>query len=235
MKPFSALVLAIVAAAALALVSCGPSDEAIREIVRDEVAKVDLPPGPQGPPGPRGDRGESGLRGEIGRLGPTGPEGPQGEAGPQGPRGQAGPKGESGDAGPQGERGLRGERGEAGPPGEAGPQGEPGPRGERGATGPPGEQGPPGPPGPEGSISEALTSLEVEELIIRVPGGVGYIIVRGGVGNKVADIRWYDSETDEIVGEIIAGSNIGMRLSARGPDGKWTDVCIDGGEILVCP
>ena len=80
-----------------------------------------------------------------------------------------------------------------------------------------------------------LTSLEVEELIIRVPGGVGYIIVRGGVGNKVADIRWYDAETDEIVGEIIADSKQGMRLSSKSAEGEWTDVCIDGGEITVCP
>ena len=234
MKPVSALVLASVAVAALALVSCGPSDEEIREIVRNEVNSLELPTGPQGPAGPKGERGPTGLRGEIGRLGPEGPQGLQGEVGPQGPTGESGPKGEPGGAGPPGEPGPRGEPGAPGPSGDAGPRGEVGPRGARGETGPRGEPGQEGPPGPEGSISEVLTSLEIEELIVRVPGGVGYIVIRGGVGNKVADIRWHDSETDEIVGEIIAGSSQGMRLSSKGSDGKWTDVCIDGDEIVVC-
>ena len=235
MKSVSALVLSIVAVAALTLVSCGPSNDEIREIVRDEVNRIDIPAGPPGPAGPRGDRGATGIRGDIGRLGPEGPPGPQGEAGPQGPGGEAGPKGDPGTAGPPGETGPPGARGETGSQGEVGPRGEAGPRGARGETGLPGEQGPEGPPGPEGSFSEVLTSLEVEELIIRVPGGVGYIIIRGGVGNKVADIRWYDAETDEIVGEIIAGSSRGMKLSSKSAEGEWTDVCIDGGEITVCP
>ena len=235
MKSVSALVLSILVVAALTLVSCGPSNDEIREIVRDEVNRIDIPAGPPGPAGPRGDRGATGIRGDIGRLGPEGPPGPQGEAGAQGPAGDPGPKGEPGDAGPRGEAGPAGARGEAGPPGEVGPRGEAGPRGLRGEPGPQGEPGPEGPPGPAGAISEVLTSLEVEELIIRVPGGVGYIIVRGGVGNKVADIRWYDSETDEIVGEIIADSKQGMRLSSKSAEGEWTDVCIDGGEITVCP
>ncbi len=235
MKSVSALVPVIVAVAALTLVSCGPSDAEIREIVREEVSSIEVPAGPPGPAGPRGDRGPTGVRGDIGRLGPAGPPGPEGEAGPQGPTGRAGPKGDAGDAGPPGETGPQGARGETGPPGEVGPPGEAGPRGARGETGPPGEQGPEGPQGPVGSLSEVLTSLEVEELIIRVPGGVGYIVIRGGVGNKVADIRWHDSETDDIVGEIVAGTRQGLKLSSKNAAGEWTDICIDGGEVTVCP
>ena len=235
MKSVNALVLTSVAVAALALVSCGPSDEEIQEIVRNEIDRIELPAGPQGQPGPRGPQGVRGVTGPQGVMGPPGLQGPQGEAGPEGASGKVGPKGDPGDTGPRGETGLRGPSGDPGPSGGMGPRGEVGPRGARGETGPRGEQGPEGPPGPEGTFREAVSSLEVEELIIRVPGGVGYIIIRGGVGNKVADIRWHDSETDDIVGEIIAGTSQGMRLSSKGTDGKWTDVCIDGGEVVACP
>lgn len=235
MKSVSALVIATVAVAALTLVSCGPSDDQIREIVRDEVGRLELPAGPPGPAGLRGDRGPTGTQGESGRPGPEGPQGPQGETGPEGPRGAPGVKGEPGAAGPQGEPGAAGPQGEAGTPGEVGPRGAAGPSGARGEPGPRGDQGPEGPQGPAGSLSEVLTSLEVEELIIRVPGGVGYIVIRGGVGNKVADIRWHDSETDEIVGEIVAGTRQGLKLSSKNAEGEWTDICIDDGEIVPCP
>ena len=112
--------------AAGAALACGPSDEEIRrmvqtetaqlatqlgETVRDEVAKLELPQGPDGPQGPQGERG------------PQGAEGERGLQGPQGEQGRQGAQGERGVQGPQGERGAQGAQGEDGPQGSRGPQG----------------------------------------------------------------------------------------------------------------
>ena len=59
------LVLVILTAAVM--VSCGPTDTEVREMVRAEVAKISLPAGEQGEAGPQGPQGQ------------TGPQGPQGE------------------------------------------------------------------------------------------------------------------------------------------------------------
>ena len=74
--------------------------------MQSEIAKLELPQGPQGEPGPQGPAGAAA------------PQGPQGERGPQGPAGAAAPQG------PKGERGLQGAAGPQGPRGEPGPQGE---------------------------------------------------------------------------------------------------------------
>ena len=172
---FSFLVL-LAAGAALA---CGPSDEEIRRMVqseteqwetqmrdavRDEVAKLELPQGPAGPPGPQGERGVQGEQGE------RGPQGTQGERGAQGTQGEHGPQGEPGNQGPQGERGVQGPqgvRGAQGPQGEQGmqgPQGEPGPQGGRGAQGPTGPQGVAGSPAEIPAVFETLSVRELRVL-----------------------------------------------------------------------
>ena len=81
----------------IAAVSCAPTEAEIRELVRAEVAKIEIPTGEQGPPGL------------------TGPRGYPGEPGPQGPKGEVGPRGAPGR---QGEMGAQGERGFPGRPGD---------------------------------------------------------------------------------------------------------------------
>lgn len=56
--------------------------------LRDEVAAMQLTPGPQGPAGP------------VGQQGPQGPVGPQGPAGPAGATGPVGPQGPPGSSSP---------------------------------------------------------------------------------------------------------------------------------------
>ena len=112
----------IVLLAAGAALACGPSDEEIRrmvqsetaqweaqmrEAVRDEVAKLELPQGPAGPQGPQGERGAQGLQGERGL------QGAQGERGVQGVQGEPGTQGPRGEQGAQGPRGEQGEQGPA--------------------------------------------------------------------------------------------------------------------------
>lgn len=58
-----------------------------KEFVQEQIAAIELMPGPQGP------RGEQGFQGETGPQGPMGPQGDQGEIGPQGPQGPQGDKG----------------------------------------------------------------------------------------------------------------------------------------------
>ncbi|MBI5405229.1 MAG: collagen-like protein [Candidatus Kerfeldbacteria bacterium] len=55
--------------------------------LREQIAEIELMPGPVGPAGPQGEPGPIGPQGEIG---PAGPQGVQGEPGPQGPAGTAG-------------------------------------------------------------------------------------------------------------------------------------------------
>ena len=103
----------------VSLIACAPSDEELRRLVRDEVAKIELPQGPTGPQGPQGE---------------PGPQGRQGEQGPQGERGVIGPPGIRGERGAPGEKGEQGERGERGIQGQRGEQGDPGPQGAPGRT-----------------------------------------------------------------------------------------------------
>lgn len=124
------------------------SEYAKVSFVEEQIAAIELTPGPQGEQGPQGERGEKGDKGDQGEVGPQGPQGIQGEQGPQGERG------------PQGEQGLQGERGLQGEPGNQGERGERGERGEQGPEGPPGrdgiagEQGAMGPQGPQGIQGE---------------------------------------------------------------------------------
>lgn len=129
----------------------------------EQIAQIELLPGPKGPqgePGPQGPKGDKGDKGDTGEQGPQGEPGPQGlpgatgEQGPVGPAGPAGPKGDQGIQGIQGEKGDKGDTGATGPQGEQGPrglQGEPGPAGPSGPQGPQGEPGIQGPQGPAGA------------------------------------------------------------------------------------
>ena len=69
MKLRSSTVVVLVVAASVAPMACAPTDEEIRELVRAEVARIELPSGTEGP------RGVPGVQGD---QGPAGPEGPAG-------------------------------------------------------------------------------------------------------------------------------------------------------------
>ena len=124
------------------------SEYAKVEFVEEQIAAIELMPGPQGEKGEQGPEGPMGPQGEIGLQGEAGPQGPQGPEGPQGPQGNVGPQGEQGERGEQGPQGERGEQG---------PQGEMGIQGEKGEIGPQGEVGPQGPQG----IS--VVNVEIDE------------------------------------------------------------------------
>ena len=161
---FPLTTLNLILAIALVGVACAPSDEQIQRIVKAEVAKLELPPGPAGPRGEVGPRGEQGIAGPAGPRGERGFMGSQGERGIAGPTGPQGARGERGFTGPQGEQGIagpagsRGERGEVGPQGERGLPGTRGPQGVRGLPGPKGDKGDPGPQGPPGESAAAPTA-----------------------------------------------------------------------------
>ena len=232
-------VLSVVLISAL-VIGCAPSEAEIRGMVLAEIAKVEIPAGPAGPQGERGERGIVGPRGGpgvVGLQGEPGPQGEQGIAGPQGERGEQGPQGEQGIAGPQGgrgEQGPQGEQGIAGPQGERGEQGTAGLRGEQGIAGPQGERGEQGPKGDSGDLPEFPTSIELEKLTLRSPDGNSHIIIRSGRGDNIAHIRWYDSETEDLVGEVIAGASDGMVLRSKDRNGRWTEICIDADRIFNC-
>ncbi len=127
--------------------------------VDQEIANIELTPGPQGESGPQGPAGPKGDTGDTGATGPQGPAGADGQdgapggIGPQGPPGPKGDKGDTGDTGaigPQGPAGADGQDGQDGAPGGIGPQGPPGPKGDKGDTGDTGAIGPQGPAGADG-------------------------------------------------------------------------------------
>lgn len=87
------------------------------EKLQEQIANIELMPGPQGPAGADGQDGAAftydmftaeqleSLRGPQGPQGETGPAGADGAQGIQGPQGERGPQGEMG---PQGEKGADG-------------------------------------------------------------------------------------------------------------------------------
>ena len=157
------------------------SEYAKVDFVEEQIAAIELMPGPAGQDGKDGvdgkdftydmfteeqlkaligPQGPEGVQGIQGEAGPVGPQGPQGEVGPQGPEGLKGEAFKYEDftleqlealRGPQGEKGEQGEQGLQGERGPQGIQGNPGERGERGERG---EQGPEGPAGRDGIAGE---------------------------------------------------------------------------------
>jgi outer membrane murein-binding lipoprotein Lpp len=115
--------------------------------LQQQVATIQLTPGPAGPAGPTGETGASGSTGPQGSTGPAGPPGRDGVDGQSivGPAGPVGPKGDRGDAGPAGQS-ITGPAGPAGPVGATGVTGATGPAGAS-ITGPAGATGPQGPAG----------------------------------------------------------------------------------------
>lgn len=102
------------------------------DALEQDLANIELTPGPQGD---KGDTGDTGA---------TGPAGPQGIPGEQGLQGVAGNDGAdsivAGPPGPPGQDGISIQ----GPPGPEGEVGFQGPKGDTGPQGPQGIQGPPG-------------------------------------------------------------------------------------------
>ena len=205
MKTFAGFVV-LVALLMLATVGCAPNDAEIQEMVRAEVAK------------------------EVAKI--EVPSGDQGRQGEQGPQGEPGPQGEQGPAGPQGEQGKQGEigpRGDRGQPGQVGVQGPAGPRGD---TGP---QGPSGPAGASGGAASIPKVLEVEELIVRMDGGGGYLRLRGGEEGRVALIQWY-SGSGTLAAQAFGGSTVGFKIENKNSEAEgWTEHCVDEGVSGICP
>ena len=188
---------------------CGPSDEAIQDMVRQEVerqvAEIEVPPGAQGP------------------QGEPGPAGPRGDVGTQGREGQRGEPGISGREGPRGDQGLPGREGPPGVPGAAGSQGE---RGDIGPMGPVGQAGRP---------AEIPKALELEELIVRIKDGGGYLKIVGGEEGRLAKIMWIDNRNGLTTTQMLGGSVDGLVLSeSNGSGGGWTEFCIQDETAELC-
>ena len=239
--------------AVMAILACGPSDEDLRNMVRAEVAKIELPlgpPGPQGPVGPPAVISEnqilSAVRAELARV-----ELPKGPAGPPGtiPMAEI-VKAIQTEVGKlevkEGPPGLRGEQGTAGPPGtipmaeivkavqtEVGKlevkEGPPGPRGE---------QGPAGPPGPAGK-AEIPDHMFFEGLVVKKAAIQDLNIVEssGRVRMSLSSMEgipfiWiYDGKGDEITSAIFDNGDALVLYNFRDNTGK----CVLKGRIDDCP
>ena len=82
--------------------------------LQEQIANIQLTPGPAGPQGETGPQGTQGTQGSPGE---------QGSAGPIGPTGLAGIAGPQGSTGEQGAQGAQGAQGSTGAQGSVGPQG----------------------------------------------------------------------------------------------------------------
>jgi len=60
------------------------------------------------------------------------------------------------------------------------------------------------------------------------------MVLSGGEEGRVGYIAWY-SELNNFEGQIYGGSVDGMVLHSRDSDGSWTELCIEKGQIRVCP
>lgn len=121
--------------------------------LEQDLANIELTPGPVGDAGPQGGQGPQGD------AGPQGVAGPQGDAGPAGAQGSAGVDGADGAQGPQGDQGIQGETGLAG---QAGVDGDAGPQGDAGLAGPSGAE-------ISGSLS-ACSSMGGLGIVAHIPG-----------------------------------------------------------------
>ncbi len=95
-------------------------------------------------PGPKGDKGDVGAIGLQGIPGAIGPKGADGLTGPTGSTGQKGDTGAIGGVGPKGDTGSVGATGATGAAGSQGVMGAVGAKGDTGAAGPIGNIGPSG-------------------------------------------------------------------------------------------
>ena len=232
----------ILTVTAIAILGCAPSEAELRDMVRSEIDKIEVPAGEPGPPGPTGATGPVGPQGPVGPAGERGLKGEQGVSGDQGAVGAQGVPGIQGPAGPRGEAGTPGEIGPQGPRGAQGPEGPQGVAGERGIAGvqgPAGPRGEPGPQGPKGEPGNARISdtLEVKELIIRGDmDGAMYLQLLPGDEDSVASINWNSPRLGGVVGKLSAGTIDGMVLQNwSSSTQEWTSVCIHEGRFGLCP
>ena len=94
--------------------------------LQDQIANMQLTPGPTGAAGEPSPQGLVGATGPVGAQGATGPPGAQGAPGAAGGSGPPGTQGDVGATGAQGNvgaRGTQGARGAQGPQGDVGVQG----------------------------------------------------------------------------------------------------------------
>lgn len=126
------------------------------DALEQELANIELTPGPQGetgttgPVGPQGPAGSDGATGATGLQGPQGDQGISGNDGANGAQGEQGIQGEQGPQGPQGDQGIQGEKGDTGEQGPIGPEGLAGADGVNGKDGIDGINGTNGADGPQG-------------------------------------------------------------------------------------
>jgi hypothetical protein len=114
------------------------------QTLKNDLAEIELTPGPKGDKGDTGAQGPQGIQGPIGLTGPQGPAGAKGDTGLTGADGAQGPVGAKGDTGLTGADGAKGPAGDTGAQGLQGIQGPIGLTGPQGATGADGAQGPTG-------------------------------------------------------------------------------------------
>lgn len=176
------------------------SEYARIEFVEEQIAQIELIPGPQGPQGEVGPQGEQGPQGEKGdqgapgNPGERGERGERGEQGPEGPAGKEGIQGPQGIQGPKGDQGIQGEPGKAftydmfteeqlkaliGPQGPEGIQGPTGPQGIQGEQGVQGEVGPQGPEGLKGDAGVGVQEVKIEENHLMVTLTDGQVLDAG--------------------------------------------------------
>ena len=73
----------------------------------------------------------------------------------------------------------------------------------------------------------------MKELVIRDGHNGGYLRLVAGSEGTTAAIAWYSSD-GTFVGQIYAGSVVGMGLENRNTDDSWTTFCIDEGRAGIC-
>ena len=133
------------------------------DALEQELANIELTPGPQGEPGPAGPQGPAGNDGAPGTDGLPGVPGANGEDGAPGTPGAKGDKGDPGPAGADGKDGADGATGPQGPKGDQGIPGVPGTNGTNGidgingTNGTNGLDGAPGPTGPVGPTGAEIS------------------------------------------------------------------------------
>lgn len=171
--------------------------------IEQQLAEIQLTPGPKGDKGDTGAAGRDGANGADstvpgpqgatgaqGAVGATRAQGARGDAGPQGPQGlkgdtgDRGAQGDTGAAGAQGLRGLTGNTGAQGPKGDTGstgPVGATGPQGSKGDTGDAGPQGTVGPTGPAGATGPQGAKGDTGATGPQGPTGVPQIDYRDGI------------------------------------------------------
>ncbi|MBC8287833.1 MAG: hypothetical protein H8E42_10220 [Nitrospinae bacterium] len=203
------------------------------DALEQELATIELTPGPQGEAGSAGNDGADGLPGAPGSNGEDGAPGAPGDKGDTGATGATGPQGPAGGDGNDGADGAKGDKGDTGATGATGATGPTGPAGIDGKDGTNGLAGTPGADGADGATGPAgPTGAEISgRLDPCVPnGGLGMM---AHIPGRSFSVRLpYDGSfvfshvpvgTHSIVFEL-SGNVIGMLPSVVAVEGQTTDV-----------